>query len=63
MSDLSERPYLRGFITLVVLAALTWIEFQVNGMLIFVLALIGIVKAAIILQFFMHIYRLRGRSG
>jgi heme/copper-type cytochrome/quinol oxidase subunit 4 len=58
---MSDRPYLRGFITLLVLAVLTWIEFQVSSQLIWLLALIGIAKAAIILQYFMHIYRLRSK--
>lgn len=62
MPDLSARPYLRGFLTLVVLGVLTWIEFQVSSQLIFLLLVIGIAKAAIILQYFMHISRLRSRT-
>lgn len=59
MADPSHRPgYLNGFLTLVVLALLTWIEFQIDGRLIGVLLAIGIAKAAVIVQMFMHITRL-----
>lgn len=54
-----HRPsYLSGLLTLIGLAVLTWIEFQVNGELIALLVAIGIAKAAVIAYFFMHIARL-----
>ncbi len=59
MTDPSHRPsYLTGFLTLLVLAVLTWLEFQIDGQMILLLLVIGITKAALIVQMFMHISRL-----
>lgn len=56
-----STAYLRGFITLIVLAALTggefWVSSVTHGSLVF-LAIIAVIKAAIILQYFMHISHL-----
>lgn len=52
-----RRLYLNGFLTLVVLGLLTWLEYHVDGELIGVLLLIGIAKAALIVQMYMHISR------
>ena len=49
--------YWRGFITIIALGALTWVEFQISGGPIWPLIFIGLVKAGLILQFFMHIAR------
>ena len=52
---------LRSLLTLVTLAALTWGELQVSsftGGSILILLLFSISKAALIVYFFMHIYRL-----
>lgn len=49
--------YWRGFLTILALGVLTWVEFQISGGPIWPLILIGLVKAALILQFFMHITR------
>ncbi len=50
--------YWRGLLTIVALGGLTWIEFQLSGGPIFALLVIGLAKAALILQFFMHVSRL-----
>lgn len=49
--------YWRGFTTIIALGVLTWAEFQIRGGAIGPLIFIGLVKAALILQFFMHIAR------
>ena len=49
--------YWRGFLTILALGVLTWAEFQIRSGAIGPLILIGLVKAALILQFFMHIAR------
>jgi heme/copper-type cytochrome/quinol oxidase subunit 4 len=53
-----SRDYLHGIITFVVLAALTagefWVSSVTNGSVVFLL-IIAVIKAAIILQYFMHI--------
>lgn len=54
-----HRPnYLTGVLTLAALAGLTWLELQIDGELILLLALVGLAKAAIIVQLFMHLSRL-----
>lgn len=59
MTDPTHRQsYLNGLLTLVVLGLLTWIEFQIDERLLGVLLAIGIAKAAVIVQMFMHISRL-----
>lgn len=50
--------YRRGLLTIAALGGLTWIEFQLRGGPILALLVIGLAKAALILQFFMHISRL-----
>jgi len=56
-----STAYLRGLVTLIVLAALTagefWVSSVTNGSLVF-LSIIALIKAAIILQYFMHISHL-----
>jgi len=49
--------YWRGFLTILALGVLTWLEFQIRAGPIWPLILIGLAKAALILQFFMHITR------
>lgn len=58
MKPSNRQAYLNGLLTLFLLGALTWLEFQIDGELIGVLLLIGIAKAAIIAQVFMHISHL-----
>lgn len=56
-----KRAGLRGVLTLLALAALTWGELQVSVMTqgsIPILLLFSIAKAALIVHFFMHIARL-----
>lgn len=59
MSD-KKAAYRQGVWVAVVLGALTaleyWISIALDGSLVF-LTLIGLVKAGIIVQYFMHIYR------
>lgn len=59
--DRKSTEYLQGIITFVVLAALTagefWVSSVTNGSVVFLL-IIGVIKAAIILQYFMHISHL-----
>lgn len=63
MSDPAHRPsYLTGLLTLAALAVLTWLELQIDGQQIFLLLAVGIAKAAIIVQMFMHISRLWSRT-
>ncbi len=62
MNSSNRRAYLNGLLTLFALGALTWFEFQVDGELIGLLLVIGIAKAAIIAQVFMHISRLWGAN-
>lgn len=56
-----SADYRRGILTLLVLAALTagefWVSAVTNGSVVF-LFIIGLIKAAIILQYFMHISHL-----
>ena len=56
-----RAAYRRGFLVLVGLAVLTGLEFLIagltNGSTVF-LFIIGLLKAGIILQYFMHIYSL-----
>ncbi|MEK7682979.1 MAG: cytochrome C oxidase subunit IV family protein [Chloroflexota bacterium] len=51
------RAYWRGFLTILVLGVLTGFEFRISSDPIWPLILIGLVKAGLILQFFMHITR------
>ncbi len=56
-----SKGVLRGLLVLLVLAALTWGELQastISGGSIPVLLLFSVVKAALIIYFFMHISRL-----
>lgn len=63
MSDPAHTPsYRNGFLTLIALAVLTWLEFQIDSQLILLLLVVGLAKAAIIVQMFMHITRLWRRS-
>ena len=58
-----SREVLRGILTLLTLAALTWGELQVGsftGGSIPILLIFSIAKAALIVYFFMHISRLWG---
>lgn len=60
MSDAKAAAYRRGMYVFVALVILTIIEYFVgvalnSAVLLFILALL---KAALIVQFFMHIYRL-----
>jgi hypothetical protein len=55
-------PYWRGLLTIVALGGLTWIEFRISGGPILPLLLIGLIKAVLILHFFMHITRLWERE-
>jgi hypothetical protein len=60
MNDKKAAAYRLGIITMVILAVLTIIEFVVSiylGSLV-LLFIIGLVKAAVIIQNFMHITRL-----
>jgi hypothetical protein len=60
MDDKKAAAYRLGFITLIILAALTAVEFAVSiylGSLV-LLFITGVVKAAVIVQNFMHITRL-----
>ncbi|HEY4666067.1 MAG TPA: hypothetical protein VIH26_02065 [Anaerolineales bacterium] len=50
--------YRRGLLTIAALGGLTWVEFQLSGGPVLPLLVIGLAKAALILQFFMHISRL-----
>lgn len=50
--------YWRGLLTIAALGGLTWVEFQLSGGPIPLLLVIGLAKAALLLQFFMHIPRL-----
>jgi len=54
--------YWRGLLTIAALGGLTWIEFRLSGVLILPLLVIGLAKAALILQFFMHISRVLKRE-
>lgn len=58
MHPTHRASYLPGFLTLLALAALTWLEFQIDGRLIGLLVLVGLAKAGLILQVFMHLSRL-----
>jgi len=53
-----STAYWRGLVTLIVLAALTagefWVSSVTHGSLVF-LFIIALIKAAIILQYFMHL--------
>ncbi|MGH2621039.1 MAG: hypothetical protein ACRDHG_10790 [Anaerolineales bacterium] len=53
--------YWRGLLTIAALGGLTWIEFRLSGPIL-PLLVIGLAKAALILQFFMHISRLWKRE-
>ena len=56
-----SKGVLRGLLTLLALAVLTWGELQAStatGGSISVLLLFSVVKAALIIYFFMHISRL-----
>jgi len=59
--DKKSTDYLRGIITFVVLGALTagefWVSSVTHGSVVFLL-IIAVIKAAIILQYFMHISHL-----
>jgi len=54
--------YWRGLVTLAALGGLTWIEFGLSGGPFLPLLVIGLAKAALILQFFMHVSRLWKRA-
>ena len=56
------HPYWRGLLTLAALGGLTWIEFGLSGGPFLPLLVIGLAKAALILQFFMHVSRLWTRE-
>jgi heme/copper-type cytochrome/quinol oxidase subunit 4 len=60
MNDKRAAAYRLGWITLIILAVLTIIEFAVTIVLgsLVLLFIIAVVKAAVILQNFMHIARL-----
>ncbi len=61
MNERKAAAYRRGLMTLLILAALTAVEYGVGVTLTdprVVLFLIALLKAAVIVQSFMHIYRL-----
>ena len=60
MNDKKAAAYRLGLITLVILAVLTAVEFALSvyfGSLVF-LFIVAVIKAAVIVQNFMHITRL-----
>ncbi len=60
MNDKKAAAYRLGWITLVILAVLTAVEFALSvyfGSLVF-LFIVAVIKAAVIVQNFMHITRL-----
>jgi hypothetical protein len=65
MNDKKAAAYRLGLITLVILAVLTAVEFAVGiylGSLV-LLFIIALIKAAVIVQNFMHITRLWREEG
>jgi len=61
MDNRMSRAVLRGLLTLLTLGVLTWGELQASiatGGSIPILFLFSVVKAALIINFFMHISRL-----
>ena len=61
MKEKRTAAYRQGIIVFLALALLTAVEFAVGSMLedaAVILIVIGLIKAGLIIQFFMHIYRL-----
>lgn len=60
MSDFKAKAYRRGTITFLILLLLTAVEFYVGVAMnsTALLLIIALIKAALIVYFFMHIYRL-----
>ena len=60
MKDLKNKAFRRGWIIFIVLLLLTAVEFVVGVTMnsIALLLVIALIKAALIVYYFMHIYRL-----